>query len=40
MARYVIQNKIENPEDLKGFSDERYWFSPQMSTETKFVFIR
>lgn len=40
MARYVIQNQIENIEDLKGFFDERYWFSPQMSTEIKLVFIR
>ena len=40
MARYVIQNKIDNLEDLKGFSDEGYWFSPQMSNETKLVFTR
>jgi uncharacterized protein len=40
MARYVIQNKIEEIEDLKGFNDERYWFSPQMSTESKLVFVR
>ena len=40
MVRYVIQNRIENVEDLKGFSDEGYWFSPQLSTESKFVFTR
>jgi len=40
MARYIIQNQIENLEDLKGFSDGGYWFSPQMSTETKLVFTR
>ena len=40
MVRYVIQNRIENVEDLKGFSDEGYWFSPQMSTENKLVFVR
>ncbi len=40
MVRFVIENRIENLEDLKGFSAEGYWFSPQLSTETKFVFTR
>jgi cytoplasmic iron level regulating protein YaaA (DUF328/UPF0246 family) len=40
MARYIIQNQIEDPELLKGFDAEGYWFSPQMSTEEKFVFTR
>ena len=40
MARYVIQNKVEKVEDLKGFCDGGYWFSPQLSTDTKLVFTR
>jgi len=40
MAQYVIKNRIEDIEDLKGFSAENYWFSPQMSTENKLVFTR
>lgn len=40
MAQYVIKNRIEDIEDLKGFNDENYWFSPQMSTENKLVFTR
>lgn len=40
MTRYVIQNKIDNVEDLKGFDYEGYWFSPQQSTENKLVFIK
>ena len=40
LARFVIQNQIENIEDLKGFGEEGYWFSPQLSTETKLVFTR
>lgn len=40
MARYIIQNQIEDPELLKGFDAEGYWFSPQLSTEDKFVFTR
>jgi len=40
MTRYIIQNRIEDPEELKGFDAEGYWFSPQLSTEEKFVFTR
>jgi cytoplasmic iron level regulating protein YaaA (DUF328/UPF0246 family) len=40
MASYIIKNKLENPDDLKGFDAEGYWFSPQMSTDKKFVFVR
>lgn len=40
MARYVIKNRIEDVEELKGFSSEGYWFSPQQSNDTKLVFIR
>ena len=40
MVRYVIENRIDNTEDLKGFNAEGYWFSPQLSTENKFVFTR
>ncbi len=40
MARFIIQNQIEDVENLKGFSEEGYWYSPQMSTETKIVFVR
>ena len=40
MARFVIQNRIEDIEDLQGFSEEGYWYSPQQSTDTKLVFTR
>lgn len=40
MARYVIENRIENEEDLKGFNAEGYWYSPQMSSPDKLVFTR
>lgn len=40
MSRYVIVNKIETEEDLKGFSEEGYWYNPQMSSENKLVFVR
>ena len=40
MARYVIENRIEDEESLKGFNAEGYWYSPQMSSPDKLVFTR
>jgi cytoplasmic iron level regulating protein YaaA (DUF328/UPF0246 family) len=40
MVRYVIKNRIENVDDLKGFNEDGYWFNPGLSTEKKLVFTR
>ena len=40
MVRYIAQYRISNPEDLKAFSSEGYWYSEQFSSEDKMVFIR
>lgn len=40
MARYIIDNRIDKIEDLKGFSVEDYWFSEKLSSKEKFVFTR
>ena len=40
MARFLIQNRINTVEEIKGFNVAGYWFSPQQSTENKLVFIR
>ena len=40
MARFLIKNRIENEADMKAFADAGYWYSPQHSTETKYVFVR
>jgi len=40
MARYLITNKIETIEAIKGFGDGGYWYNPQFSTESKMVFVR
>ncbi|MEI7503833.1 MAG: peroxide stress protein YaaA [Paludibacter sp.] len=40
MARYIIDNRIQNVDDLKGFSAEDYWFSEKLSSNSKFVFTR
>ncbi|MBE0650347.1 MAG: peroxide stress protein YaaA [Bacteroidales bacterium] len=40
MARFIIQNQLTNPEDLKLFDYEGYYFTPSLSTETEFTFTR
>lgn len=40
MARYVIQNQIDQEEDLKGFHEGGYWFNEQLSSTDKLVFVR
>jgi cytoplasmic iron level regulating protein YaaA (DUF328/UPF0246 family) len=40
MARYIIENNLENEEDLKGFDTNGYYFVPQESTETEYVYHR
>jgi hypothetical protein len=40
MARYIIGNRIENVEDLKGFDTGGYEFRPHVSDDENWVFIR
>lgn len=40
MTRYVIEKRINNLDDLKGFASEGYWYSEKHSTENKFVYTR
>ncbi len=40
MTRFVIENKIKDPEHLKGFDSEGYLYNPDLSNENKLVFIR
>lgn len=40
MARYIIQNRIENPLDLKKFNMAGYEFKPLLSTENEYQFHR
>ena len=40
MVRYVVENKIEHVEEIKGFNSEGYWYNHQLSTPTKMVFTR
>ena len=40
MARFIIQNNIEDSEHLKAFESEGYLFNQELSTENEFVFTR
>ena len=40
MASYQLKNKINNPEDLKGFDMGGYIFNDNMSKGSQFVFTR
>lgn len=40
MARYVIDHRLEDPEDLKGFDSAGYRFRPEQSDDTTWVFAR
>ena len=40
MARYIIQNRIETPQELKAFTSGGYRFESQLSSDRHFVFTR
>lgn len=40
MARFVIENRIDKPEDLKGFDVEGYTYAASESTDERLVFRR
>jgi cytoplasmic iron level regulating protein YaaA (DUF328/UPF0246 family) len=40
MSRYIIQNRIDEPEAIKGFEEEGYVFSPHLSSGNEWVFVR
>jgi len=40
MARWIIENRIEDPAVLKDFNVEGYRFTPQASSEGALVFQR
>lgn len=40
MTRYIIKNRIENVDDLKGFDSEGYWYNAGLSSGNDLVFTR
>lgn len=40
MSRYIIKNKIEDPQQLKDFNLGGYYFDEERSTENNWMFLR
>ncbi len=40
MTRYIIQNRVETPDGLKGFKSEGYEFREDLSNDNTYVFTR
>lgn len=40
MARYIIRNRINRKEDLKGFDTDQYAFNEELSSENNLFFTR
>lgn len=40
MSRFIIENRIANPEDLRGFDYEGYYFDSETSSENLYAFKR
>ncbi|MGL5785924.1 MAG: peroxide stress protein YaaA [Bacteroidales bacterium] len=40
MTRYIMQNKLTNPEDLKNFELGGYAYSEELSSDNQWIFVR
>lgn len=40
LSRYIIQNKLSDPEDIKSFNEDGYRFNKRLSKGNDFVFTR
>ena len=40
MIKYIVENRINNPEDLKDFTFNGYKFDTTLSTDKKYVFVK
>lgn len=40
MSRYIIRNRLQQPEQIKSFSDEGYCYNPTLSSADEWVFSR
>lgn len=40
MSRYIIQNEISNPEEIKYFTEEGYFYNDKLSKGNEWVFTR
>ncbi len=40
MSRYILKNRITDPQQLKQYQEDGYVFFPDLSSETEWVFVR
>ena len=40
MVRFLAENQVEEPEEIRGFDRLGYRFEERLSTEKEYVFIR
>jgi cytoplasmic iron level regulating protein YaaA (DUF328/UPF0246 family) len=40
LSRFIIKNRLVDPEEVKGFDYERYFFYPALSKDDLWVFVR
>lgn len=40
MTSFIMKNRIEDPDDLKNFNEAGYSFYPEVSDDSKWVFVR
>lgn len=40
MARYIVQNQIKQPYELKSFAEDGYKFDEELSSEAEWIFTR
>lgn len=40
MAAYIIKNRLDDVEQIKGFDSDGYYYSPEQSTASDWVFLR
>ena len=40
LAAAIIRQKMQDPEQIKSFAEDRYQYTPELSTDSEFVFCR
>lgn len=40
MSKFIIKNNLKDPEDLKAFDEDDYWYNNALSSKNKLVFTR
>ena len=40
MSRFILRNRIDDPEAIQSFDEEGYVFSPRQSSQKEWVFVR